>query len=86
MTTPPISRRQFAVRSLAALTAARAARSLALPARPPRIRVLIVDGINNHDWKTATHGITEILTRTGLFTVDASTTPPREAPPSAEPR
>jgi len=83
MTTPPISRRQFAVRSLAALAATRAVHSLALPTRPPKIRVLIVDGINNHDWKTATHGLTEILTRTGLFTVDVSTTPPREAPSSA---
>jgi type 1 glutamine amidotransferase len=83
MTIPPTSRRQFAVRSLAALAATPAARSLALRTRPPKIRVLIVDGINNHDWKTATHGITEILTRTGLFTVDVSTTPPREAPPSA---
>jgi type 1 glutamine amidotransferase len=78
-----ISRRQFAVRSVAALAAAPALPALARPARPAKIRVLIVDGINNHDWKTATHGITEILTRTGLFTIDVSTTPPRDAPPSA---
>jgi type 1 glutamine amidotransferase len=75
-----ISRRQFTLTSLAALTATRAN---ALSSAAPRIRVLIVDGINNHDWKTATHGITEILNRTGLFTIDVSTTPPREAPPTA---
>jgi type 1 glutamine amidotransferase len=76
----PITRRQFTLRSLAALAAARNGRSLA---QAPTLHVLIVDGINNHDWKTATHGITEILTRTGHFTVDVSTTPPREAPPAA---
>ncbi len=83
MKTPLISRRQFAARSVAALAATSVAQSLAFPARSPKIRVLIVDGINNHDWKTATQRITEILTRTGLFAVDVSTTPPRDAPPSA---
>ena len=78
-----ISRRQFTLRSLAALAATRAASSLALSGQPAKLRVLIVDGINNHDWKTATRGITEILTNTGLFTVDVSTTPPRDATPSA---
>lgn len=75
-----ISRRQFTLRTFAALAATRAVRSFAVSTPAPKIRVLIVDGINNHDWKTATHGITEILTRTSLFTVDVSTTPPREAP------
>src|ERR1035437_6475887 len=78
-----ISRRQFTLRSLAALAATRTARSLTVSVPPPKIRVLIVDGINNHDWKTATHGIVEILARTGLFAVDVSTTPPREAAPAA---
>ena len=76
-----LSRRQFALSSLATIAAARAGHAFAKT--PPKLRVLVVDGINNHDWKTATHGITEILTRTGLFTVDVSTTPPREAPPAA---
>jgi type 1 glutamine amidotransferase len=79
-----ISRRQFTRSCLAALAAAPTRYCLALSVEPlPRIRVLIVDGINNHDWKTATHGITEILTRTGLFSVEVSTTPPREAPVAA---
>jgi type 1 glutamine amidotransferase len=43
------------------------------------MRVLIVDGVNNHDWMTATHAITEILTATSLFSVEVSTTPPRGA-------
>ncbi len=78
-----LSRRQFALRSLAAAVATRTVCPLAASVLQQRIRVLIVDGINNHDWKTATHGITEILTRTGLFTVDVSTTPSREAPARA---
>jgi 3-oxoacyl-[acyl-carrier protein] reductase len=70
-----ISRRQFTLRSLALLAASfRDAHSERLQAR-----VLFVDGINNHDWLAATHAITQILTATGLFSVDVSTTPPRGA-------
>jgi uncharacterized protein len=70
-----ISRRQFTLRSLAFLTLSlRVAHS-----EPSQIRVLIVDGVNNHDWATATHGITEILTATSLLSVEVSTTPPRGA-------
>lgn len=78
-----ISRRQFTLRSIAALGATRSAQAFTLSAAAPKIRVLIVDGINNHDWQTATHDITEILTRTNLFAVEVSTTPPREVPTSA---
>src|SRR6185503_7119716 len=44
-----------------------------------RLSVLIVDGINNHDWETGTRAVKAILTATGRFTVEVSTTPPREA-------
>jgi uncharacterized protein len=74
-----ISRRQFTQRSLALL----AISLREMHAQAPRLRVLIVDGINNHDWAAATHAITEILTATALFSVDVSTTPPRGAPPEA---
>jgi uncharacterized protein len=74
-----ISRRQFTLRSLALL----AISSRAMHAQAPRLRVLIVDGINNHDWAAATHAITEILTATALFSVEVSTSPPRGAPPEA---
>jgi hypothetical protein len=70
-----ISRRQFTLRSLALL----AASSRGAHARPKPVRVLIVDGVNNHDWATATHDIAEILTATTLFSVEVSTTPPRGA-------
>ncbi len=44
-----------------------------------KLKILVIDGINNHTWAVATIGIREILTNAGLFTVDVSTTPPAEA-------
>jgi uncharacterized protein len=44
-----------------------------------RLTVLIVDGINNHDWEAGTRAVKAILAATGRFTVDVSTTPPRTA-------
>jgi hypothetical protein len=41
-----------------------------------RIRVLIIDGINNHDWAAATAGIRSILDEEGEFTVNISTLTP----------
>jgi Trehalose utilisation len=49
------------------------------PAKP--IRVLIVDGFNNHDWPQTTRYIRGILEPTGLFAVDVSTSPPTAAAP-----
>jgi hypothetical protein len=51
--------------------------ALCLPAQP--VRVLIVDGINNHDWQAGTAFLKRTLERTGRFAVDVSTTPPRGA-------
>jgi hypothetical protein len=48
-----LNRRQFTLRSAATLAFARAADLFSLSGPAPKIRVLIVDGINNHDWKTA---------------------------------
>ena len=39
------------------------------------IRVLIVDGFSNHDWKQTTAVTKWILENSGLFTVDVSTVP-----------
>ena len=49
---------------------------------PAPIPVLIVDGVNNHDWKRLTLALREILTSSGLFRVDVSTSPARDAPAS----
>ncbi|HEX4231603.1 MAG TPA: ThuA domain-containing protein [Bryobacteraceae bacterium] len=47
---------------------------------PQPVRVLIIDGINNHDWLAATNAVRGFLTKTGRFLVDVSTTPPGDAP------
>ena len=46
-----------------------------------KIRVLIVDGFSNHDWKKTTDLIRGILDKTGLFEIDVSTAPPTAAAP-----
>jgi type 1 glutamine amidotransferase len=46
---------------------------------PPKIPVLIIDGMNNHDWPRATRMLKAILTKSGLFAVDVSTTPTADA-------
>lgn len=45
-------------------------------AESAKIKVLIIDGQNNHAWATTTPLLKRILEDTGRFTVDVSTTPP----------
>ena len=52
-------------------------------AEPAKIRVLIVDGQNNHDWPPTTAWLKKFLVASGRCTVDVSTTPPKEAPAAA---
>lgn len=47
-----------------------------------RVRVLIIDGMNNHDWVAGTRAIRQILEASGRFTVEVSTTPPRPDDPA----
>ena len=47
---------------------------------PSKRSVLIVDGMNNHDWERATRILKSILEESGLFSVDVSTSPPAPAP------
>ena len=47
------------------------------------IRVLILDGQNNHDWKRTTESLRLTLAATGRFAVAVSTTPPKGAPAEA---
>jgi len=44
------------------------------------IRVLIVDGINNHDWQSGTRLMRAILASGGRFSIDVTTSPPKDAP------
>jgi len=60
---------------------------LALAATPgladkpsPTLSVLVVDGMNNHDWPRATRLRRGILGNSGRFTVDVSTSPAADAP------
>jgi type 1 glutamine amidotransferase len=47
------------------------------------IKVLIVDGQNNHKWDITTPVLKDALEGGGAFTVDVSTTPPKGSPPEA---
>jgi len=44
-----------------------------------KIKLLIIDGMNNHNWQDTTARIIAILQPSGLFDITVSTTPPREA-------
>lgn len=46
-----------------------------------KIKVLIIDGQNNHQWATTTPLLRHILEASNLFTVDISTTPPKPIAP-----
>lgn len=52
----------------------------------PKIRVLIIDGQNNHQWAATTPVLKSTLEETGRFTVDVSTTPPGKAIPRKLPK
>jgi hypothetical protein len=44
-----------------------------------RIRVLIIDGVNNHDWERTTAATRATLEHSGRFVVEVSTSPTRDA-------
>ena len=44
------------------------------------LKALIVDGQNNHSWKTTTPVMKDILVASGRFTVDVATSPPKGKP------
>lgn len=46
----------------------------------PPIRVLIIDGFSNHDWRMTTRRVIDILMRDGGFAVSVSTSPDSRAP------
>lgn len=48
-----------------------------------KVRVLIVDGQNNHKWQAMTPPMKDNLLRSGRFTVDVVTTPEKKAPREA---
>jgi type 1 glutamine amidotransferase len=58
---------------------------LAVPARaeekPSKIRVLIIDGQNNHQWQATTPVMKDALESSGRFTVEVATSPARPKAP-----
>lgn len=50
-------------------------------AAEPRVKVLIVDGVSNHNWRLNTALIRGVLEPTGLFDIAVSTSPPRADSP-----
>lgn len=48
-----------------------------------KLKVLIVDGQNNHKWDITTPVLRHALESSGAFTVDVSTTPPKGSPATA---
>lgn len=55
--------------------------TMTAPAAEPPIRVLILDGYSNHDWRLTTALIRGILEPTKLFAVTVSTAPPANNAP-----
>ena len=49
----------------------------------PKVRVLIVDGQNNHDWESTSPYLKRVLEETGRFEVSRVTSPPKGSPASA---
>lgn len=45
---------------------------------PARIRTLIIDGQNNHDWRATTPVLKRLLEETNLFQVEVATAPPQD--------
>ena len=50
------------------------------PAKKAPIRVLLIDGQNNHNWKATTPVMVDALEMGGAFEVSVSTTPPQKIP------
>ena len=64
------------MRLLAVLLLVAAIASPALAADPPPVKVLIIDGQNNHAWQQTTPVLKKLLEGAGRFTVEVATSPP----------
>src|SRR5436190_2197643 len=64
------------MRFVAALVTLCAA-ALAVGAADEKIKVLVIDGQNNHNWKQTTPVLKKIFEDTGRFTVDVASSPPQ---------
>ncbi len=58
----------------------------ALHAAPAKVKILILDGQNNHQWAVTTPLLKQILEDTGRFTVEVSTSPAAKPKPPGLPK
>ena len=54
--------------------------------QPPLIRLLIVDGQNNHDWQATTPYLRRILEASDRFSIEVATAPPSPSTPEGQER
>jgi len=47
----------------------------------PKLKVLIIDGQNNHNWKSTTPVLKDALDSSGVFVATVSTSPPKKSKP-----
>lgn len=48
-----------------------------------KLKLLIIDGQNNHKWQVTTPVLTDFLSKTGRFDVSVATSPPKKSPAEA---
>ena len=77
-----ITRRILILTCIAAVVAL-AGRAGAADAPAAKLRVLLIDGQNNHNWKATTPVLKEVLLKSGRFTVEVLTSPPKRSPKEA---
>src|SRR5262245_50500114 len=78
--------KRFAMLSLALLVAAAAWSPAGGADAADKIKVLIIDGQNNHDWKSTTPHMKKVREDTGRFTVAEATYPPQKPAPPGLPK
>ena len=79
MTSKTTTRCAFISVILAGLVSAAAADEV-----PEKIRVLIIDGQSNHDWRSTTREFQAIFKQAGRFSVVVASVPERPAPRSGQ--
>ncbi|MGJ8656098.1 MAG: ThuA domain-containing protein [Akkermansiaceae bacterium] len=52
---------------------------VALAKDPAKLKVLIIDGQNNHDWVSTTPVLVDVLNSSGVFEATVSTSPPKKS-------
>lgn len=68
---------------IGAMTVAAALGLIVTASAGEKLTTLIIDGQNNHDWKSCTPILKQVLEDSGRFTVAVSTTPDKGAPPAS---